>query len=263
MACLSSSPVAVRLCSFAPAAVAGPWWRPWEATFWCGRPTPTWAPMATPCSQRRRTLAPTAWKTTPRWARVASTPFGLSLASAQVCAGCAASCGRRVTRVDVRHVSPRVARLALAASPSLCSWLPFCISSSHAAVVRLRSSRRQDTENCVDYYLQRLNVDTSWDAFHAIRDARAWGESSDNSQVPRFGINSDGRHVEFYRINTEGAFCRTEVRRSFEVPAPVSEILIALVAAAHAPSFLFLPSSPSFATTGIAWLLRESVCGEN
>jgi hypothetical protein len=60
-----------------------------------------------------------------------------------------------------------------------------------------------------------MNVDKTWDAFHAIRDVRDWGEPTDNVQTPRYGIDSKtGRHTEFYRINTEGAVCRTTVKRA-------------------------------------------------
>lgn len=75
-------------------------------------------------------------------------------------------------------------------------------------IVRTRSSRRDDRTTCVDYFLQRFDVEKSWNLFHAIRDTRDWSSVHTADKAWGWSMSDANHAVEQFRIATDNV-CRS------------------------------------------------------
>jgi len=78
-------------------------------------------------------------------------------------------------------------------------------------VIRTRHSRNSQRGGCTEYWLQRLNVDSDWDLFHAIRDTRDWTTLDKKSaytgnRAYRWGVDQSGTTIENFRVQMDGCY---------------------------------------------------------
>lgn len=75
------------------------------------------------------------------------------------------------------------------------------------SIIRWRASRRDDVANCVDYFMQRFDVNSTWNLFHAMRDARSWSSVMWNGEVWPWNAQATDTPREQYRVAGD-QFCR-------------------------------------------------------